>query len=390
MYEVNIKDHYLFIGNTTSNSLIPQNKEYVEFVEKFLSPLHYEKMIEMIDDQKGQTTFLNDLEIIYLFVHEKKDQDDRKNRNQNTKREYLRELLFFYQNVINNLHVLQENLTENKEAISALRVLEPRHIRKYNQWLSTVHLGKGNKPYSVATIARKTVILKSFLRFLYNKKYIDNRLDEVLLSAKVDSNDRPNRDVNVEEMIQILNYYKDHPILYCLLSLLATTGIRINELCTSRISDITIEKGNYWLNVMGKGGEKRDVLIHDNVFKLIERFRSRRGLKTELYTNDHSPLFTTNTGRAYTYKYLSKYISKVLSNCDIPLVKNRKEKLTAHNLRHFYAIYSDEQGESIYRISKSLGHKSINTTEIYLQKKLSRDNNASHSWKNSDLLKIIN
>ncbi|MCM3441424.1 tyrosine-type recombinase/integrase [Metabacillus halosaccharovorans] len=385
------KNEFTLINNNKYQDLSLSNKRFIPLlIDNLLSDVYYTDMMDILDaNVEGNFEVFNDLEMIYFYAHREKDLDERKNRNASTKKEYLRELVHFYFNMMNECkHFEFDN--SHVDTNTLLKSLKPKNIRKYQEWLKITPKGKGNKPYSVATIARKVVILKSFLTFLYEKSYISVPLANVMLPAKVDENDRPDRDLNSTELIEILNYYKFHPILYCIFSLLATTGIRVRELCTSKMNDLSLENGDYWLSVMGKGNVRRDVLIHENIFKLIVEFRMRLGLLTELNNGDNSPIFTTNTGNAYSYKYLSNYISRTLSKCDLPIVKYRKSPLTAHHFRHCYAIISDEQGESIYRISKSLGHKSIQTTSIYLAKKLAREKSASHSWKNSAVINSIN
>jgi len=42
-----------------------------------------------------------------------------------------------------------------------------------------------------------------------------------------------------------------------------------------------------------------------------------------------------------------------------------RKKATAHTLRHSYATHLHEQGTDIMVIKRLLGHKSLNTTELY-------------------------
>ncbi|WP_192604088.1 site-specific integrase [Bacillus sp. OAE603] len=53
---------------------------------------------------------------------------------------------------------------------------------------------------------------------------------------------------------------------------------------------------------------------------------------------------------------------------DILYLNVRNGIFTPHFLRHFYAIYSAEQGVDLFRIQQSLGHESIKTTMLYLDK----------------------
>ncbi|WP_068672057.1 tyrosine-type recombinase/integrase [Oceanobacillus sp. Castelsardo] len=364
--------------------------------------------LQIFENDYADYTKFNDIEMIYLYVHEEKDQDDDKNTQENTKREYVRDLLQAYLTFRNYKELFNLPYIGGD---SLFRLIKEKQIRQYQNWLKTAPLGKGNKPYSIATISKKTTVLKSFLHYLYRKKYIKEPIHEAFISAKVGKKDRPNRDITKEEVIQLLDHYKNQPIIHGLLAVLITTGARIEEICTVNISDITLEKNerteeyHYWMEVTGKGNKKRTLLIHDNVFEAIVRFRKRRRLDTVLSPTDHSPLFTTPKGIAYRPKNLSMFINKHINNADVPFVqvnnmlkeqdaagilkgkdKNKIRSLTPHTLRHGFAIISAENDSDVYRIMQTLGHENLETTMIYLENKQSKTHNVGHAWKNNDVL----
>lgn len=353
----------------------------------------------------------NDIEMIYLYIHQEKDQDEEKNTKNNTKKEYLRELINAYLLFKDYPDYFQFSVPHGG---SIFKHLNEKQILLYQQWLKTAPLGKGNKPYSIATISRKTIVLKSFLLFLYRKEYISRPIHQSFIPAKVSQKDRPHRDISRGEVIQLLDYYKHHPIMHCFLSVLITTGARIEELCTAKVSGLSYEwnekasKFQYWLEVTGKGDKVRPLLIHDNVFETIVKFRKRRGLETNLNPTDHSPLFVTAKGIAYKPKNLSMYISKHIHNANVPFIQinnqlkeqakngvlpeNEKHKIrsiTPHTLRHGFAIISAENDSDIYRIMQSLGHEKIETTMIYLESKQSKDKHVGHTWEGNDILNHI-
>lgn len=350
--------------------------------------LHNE-LIDMIDEngEENYSTF-NDMEMIYLFVHKKRDMNDKKNRGENTKKEYLRDLLLFYKQLIEQADIIELSL-EDLEQYELFKQLTSRNLRKYQEWLKNAPLGKGKKPYSVATLSRKTVIIKGLLNFLFESKYIEQPIHKKLMSSNVRNEDRPYKDLSVHEVSQILDGFKHHPILHGIVSVLATTGIRCNELCTARVCDLDYDNGDYWLTVMGKGGKRREVLIHENVLNAIKRFRIRRRLKFTIDKSDQSPLFTTASGKDYDFKYLSKYLTQKIQSLDCDFIKYRSKPITPHHLRHFFAIQSEVNGVSISQIQESLGHEDIKTTMIYLKRKQLRKNHAAHAWKNSDILNNI-
>lgn len=173
------------------------------------------------------------------------------------------------------------------------------------------------------------------------------------------------------------------------IAVLATTGIRIQELCTAQVCDLSFYKGEHWLKVEGKGRKKREVLIHAPIFELIFQFRERRGLDTQIDAADTSPIFVTTNIKAYTYKYLSNYLTKKINSVPAEIIQKRDKPISPHHFRHFYAIQSAELGVDLLRLMQALGHSSTKTTLIYLEKTLTRKNHASHAWSESAFLKTI-
>ncbi|WP_408011661.1 tyrosine-type recombinase/integrase [Pseudalkalibacillus sp. A8] len=49
-------------------------------------------------------------------------------------------------------------------------------------------------------------------------------------------------------------------------------------------------------------------------------------------------------------------------------LQHSEDNITPHFFRHFFNLYSPQQGLSIYDIQRTLDHESIRTTEIYLDK----------------------
>ena len=44
-----------------------------------------------------------------------------------------------------------------------------------------------------------------------------------------------------------------------------------------------------------------------------------------------------------------------------------KTRIHPHNFRHAYAVHATKNGLDVFRLSRILGHSSINTTQIYLR-----------------------
>ncbi|WP_088069985.1 tyrosine-type recombinase/integrase [Gottfriedia luciferensis] len=362
---------------------ILQNQKISTNIKNYLDETNFPilKQMKFMNEEENQNSFdgFNDLQMIYFFVHQKKD--IKKVQTEDTKREYLRELLQF----ISILHENQEALNIDEHEV-AIKYLKRRHIEAYQEYIATAPLGRNQQPYKVTTLSRKTVILKAFFKFLYKVGYTNENLCDGLLSSNVHRDDLPNRDMTYAEVQKLLEFYKDAPIQYGLILVLATTGIRIRELADARFKDLTCENGEYWLKVVGKRRKERDVYIFPYVFDAIVEYRKRRRLPIELNPLDESPLFTSFNNKKYGHAYLSKYMTKVLSRTgfDFLYLNGRNGIISPHHLRHFFAIYSAEQGADVFRIQQSLGHESIKTTMLYLDKKSKRKNNVAMQWKNKE------
>ncbi|MEK1831035.1 hypothetical protein AAAC51_24425 [Priestia megaterium] len=110
-------------------------------------------------------------------------------------------------------------------------------------------LGKGGKPYLPVTLDAKMMILKSFMKWLHDAKYIQYPLHEEILSTSLYEQEIPNRDLYYHEVKQLLDYYKVHPINYGLLTMLAMTGLRIQEIAKASWGDVYLDSlsGHYRL-----------------------------------------------------------------------------------------------------------------------------------------------
>jgi integrase/recombinase XerD len=338
-----------------------------DVIPRMVDEGYYHKLVEERREfeRKGLSFFnqLHDLELIYYFVHDQQHIYAKHSRSDRTKREYLRDLLYFYDWCIRKVES-----TQSKNIFSKL---SPVDIEVYQDELIS--------RYSVATVARKVTVIKSFLKFLYKRQLLETPLYMEMKRATVRMKDRPNRDIEYEEMKQIVDYYKDHPILHALFSVLMTTGIRVEELCNARVCDLTYDRkrNEYWLRVIGKGNKERDVLIFPPIFERIVLFRKRRGLETILNAQDDSPLFTTNKGKKYSPKYLSRYLTEAIERTKLPFLSRIQGKVTPHWFRHGVAILLREAGADIREIQLYLGHESLRTTEIYLDRHIKKEKSAA-------------
>lgn len=376
------------VGEMEKQITISKNVSVRELTNYLISSDFFRGLNLKVDqsEKDGESPFryFNDYEVLYYYCHQQKNVDQKKNIAPGTRREYLRELLSFAKNIVQYASDIEIDIEGIREG-SLFKSLSPRHVKRYQEWM--VEVGPkliGKEKYSPATVARKTTIIKSFLKFLYENQYIENDLTTRMGAATVNIDDRPNRDLGPHEAIELLDFFKkeNHPILFGILHVLITCGIRNTEFCNARVCDLSYDyvSGDYYLDINGKGNKRRLVPVKMKVFQSIVEFRKARGLKTVLDPKDTSPLFINADGNPYRNSYLSRYINKAVQRTGLDSVKNRVNPISPHTFRHAFAIISYHSGADIYSISRSLGHSKLDTTMIYLQKEFEKKDHALHKW----------
>ena len=234
------------------------------------------------------------------------------------------------------------NLNEAKKYIE---VLEEDEIVVFDLMPYRVHIQNLSKK----TIYKKVSVIKSFVKFLKNKKIKIKVLnDENIKTSK--TLPKPIPDEAIKEAIDKAPL-EDR----LLIELLYSLGLRISEIEGLKIEDIK----NSWVIVKGKGAKIRQLPLIKRVEELIEE-----------YIEKHSPseyLFEKK-GKKLSSNQLRYKITKIFKGLSL--------KVTPHQLRHSFATELLQSGASIVDVSKLLGHSSLDSTQIYtkLESSYKKDN----------------
>lgn len=363
-----------------------------DFGELQLTELSMGELQQKIDAaEKGKQhrfSDFNDVEILMWYIHEQKHADAKNDRSVRTRREYENELRFFIEHLLQHGSEIGVDIEQVEEG-SLFKSLEPRHLRRYQEWLvaSSPYVQKG-KVYSPATIARKTTILKSFFQYLYRVKYIRTDVASGLRIATVRKDDRPDRDLGPGDVVKALRAFHkiEHHVMFGIVLVLSTTGLRNEEFCKLKVGDVKSDRilGGHYLVVTGKGNKKRQIPLKAKVLESIRLFRQVRGLPLLLEADPATPLFTTSRGTAFSPSYLISYMTKEFTKIEGEL-EGIDVKLTPHVFRHAFAITSRLNKADAYDIMRSLGHEKLETTQIYLEKVFAREGHAINQWSNGAL-----
>ncbi|ABL77516.1 site-specific tyrosine recombinase/integron integrase [Thermofilum pendens] len=233
-----------------------------------------------------------------------------------------------------------------------VRFLGDRHVSQvtvYDVDFFLAHLRrKGWKKDSIYTAA---VAVKRFLEFLG-------------LGGNIAGFELPKREkrlpryLEAEEVFRMVNAAENLRDKLIVL-LLFTTGLRVSELVSLRVSDVDLEKRT--LRVRGKGSKERLVYFPDYVADLLRSYM--KGLNSEW-------LFPSETAEHIHYTTVERVLKRLKEKAGI------EKKVTPHTLRHSFATLSLAAGLDIREIQELLGHSNLNTTQVYAhvsRERLKRD-----------------
>jgi site-specific recombinase XerD len=138
-----------------------------------------------------------------------------------------------------------------------------------------------------------------------------------------------------------------------MIELMYGAGLRVSELINLRVGDLRLEEG-YGFVRNGKGGKDRlfiiDPIIKDKIIKLIN----------EENTEEDSSLFKSNRNKKYNVASLRKIIKRAGKKAGI------NKNISCHTLRHSFATHLIENGYDVSAVQAMLGHKSPETSMIYI------------------------
>lgn len=143
-----------------------------------------------------------------------------------------------------------------------------------------------------------------------------------------------------------------------MLEVLYATGLRVTELVTLQLSQVSIEPGV--LRVVGKGDKERLVPIGEVALEWLSKYlnQSRPLLLQDRQAT--SALFVTRRGQQMTRQAFWYMIKRNAKKAGISV-----DSLSPHTLRHAFATHLLNHGADLRVVQMLLGHSDISTTQIY-------------------------
>ena len=148
---------------------------------------------------------------------------------------------------------------------------------------------------------------------------------------------------------------------------LLVTGLRSAELLALTLNDVHGAAGEQRLHVKGKGGVERSVPIEASLVRLLDDYLASRAARfpsERRPLSPRAPLFVDRTGRAMARGQLQYLVAQAYRRAGI--ADRVPAGAMAHALRHTFATQLVRNGASVVEAMRLLGHRSLNTTQRYL------------------------
>lgn len=253
-----------------------------------------------------------------------------------------------YENDINEgiKYLFNNNFTINDlDKLTYIDVIE--------KWLVPVH----DSGLKATSINRRISSFRGFLNFLKGLRLINyNAMDYVKNFKDQDSYDRQ---ILTDEELEILLQYTQHEYDdkkdymsvrdNLIINVLASTGMRINELREMNINDVDISSGSF--TSIGKRNIKKELILNDYVLKIYREYLYYRN-QLDPKPGHEKALFITRNGTRPTVKALENIIEKVTKNANVTTV-------TPHSFKAKFVTSLHEQGYDLETIGKLTGNKNV-------------------------------
>jgi len=251
-----------------------------------------------------------------------------------------------------DLTALIEYLVQVRGKVPSPESVSMPELRAY---VSALHEAK----YSSATIARRLASLRSFYRFCQREGITDSN------PAKALRNPRQARKLphflTTDDMEKLLNAPPETDPMgirdRAILEVTYSGGLRVSELVGLNDSDVDFDEGI--LIIRGKGKKERLALLGSYASRALQAWLRVRVLAPGTENVPEIPCFTNRFGTRITTRSIGRMLEKYLKETGLD------RRTSPHTLRHSFATHLLDRGADIRSVQELLGHKSLETTQIY-------------------------
>lgn len=201
-----------------------------------------------------------------------------------------------------------------------------------------------------ATQARRLSAVKSLIKLAHRIGYLPFDV-AAPLQLPVVKDTLIERIMSEWDMQRMLGLERN-PRNAALLRLLYLGGLRISEACQVQWRDLTPRDDSMQLNVLGKGGKTRPVMLPKPLWDRISILRGPAG--------PDDPIFRSREGGALDPSQVHRIVKIAARRAKL------SAEVSAHWYRHAHISHSLDHGAPPHVVRATVGHASLETTTRYI------------------------
>lgn len=205
------------------------------------------------------------------------------------------------------------------------------------------------------TVGMRASHLRRVLQYLKKHRYRVLDYSEIELPKRAKAKTKYLTAAEIEEFIGVVGRrcrgysHVNRLRNVAIVRLLATSGVRVGELCALNRDDI--RDGSF--EVVGKSKDSRPCFVNSKTLKAIDEYLALR-------TDDLPALFLSNQGLCD--RITTDSVRRIFF---FACLNSRFKDITPHTIRHSFATKALDRGIDIRYVGEMLGHQNINTTKRY-------------------------
>jgi site-specific recombinase XerD len=257
--------------------------------------------------------------------------------------------------------------------------VDPLHARRPHVDAWAIHLADGDgksRPARPATLARKISSLRNFYAYAVDEGHTASSpvpaKDKALHLPKVSRKSQTLGPDREEAAALLAAAEKRGPRDAAVIAVLLFQGLRVSELCSVDLDDLSAQRGHRVIHLRRKGGEEQDQALAPEAAGAIDAYLEGRGAHAAGSSSDAAlqawqprqssrsePMLLADSGERLT-RY---HVEWIVESC--AKAAGLAKRISPHSLRHACTTILLDQGVPLRDIQVYLGHANSATTERY-------------------------